>query len=189
MYEYKDKITKYYELHDYISKSSLPGNPSIQHDYIHGNMSDLRINLKHRFMSKQLYENLQNWGLDGFITGQLIITVEKHVAKDIRTTFQAPRFKCDSREIFKILNDTVKTIKACKRMNPKLVVSREYGDKLHKLTYTTVAHMLLKASCPQDVLQSTHTKNYNSLIDIIESKAFRHFYKIIHPNTEIYFND
>jgi len=191
MYERILKYRKTENLSQGIDVSNFTDLIYHKTEYKHGRIEDLRITPVFTMTSTGLKEALvmsrdatlfiQQWRKLP-LSGQLVI---EHDNEENRSCFSIEEkqynlyYECDSRKIFKTLNDLSKTIVGAANLS---------GKKLWEGHYSIPTSHLMAAVLLDDTQKAVHmlrSYSVNSVYNKLKTPEFKHYYKIIHPDTNI----
>ena len=179
------KESRLYYLQHGILSSDLHFNFTHHRNYKHGFVYDLliqpnsRIQDEIRVPSVSLINVLETWGISNFVSDTIRV-MNNEGRLNIHTNMMQLRYKCNTREIFKPLNNLIKSLEATKKMNKMQSFNPKY-----KLTDTVLLSTLKLPNLTNQISALTLYDTF-SVIDRLKNNQFRHYYKILHPNTGFY---
>jgi len=204
IYMYKQILeTKYsVQMNEGIDPNDIPGISKSPFNYQHGRVEDLMLVLNNAdpkytnnngtnqikfVISKELSDSLLEWGVVIPNTKPFILyETRRHVTIKKDNYKSIVSYECNSREIFKPLNNLIRCVKAQR----KLIKFKEpdYFIAENCIKFSKLMGLILADNQELSIksLKNVHTSKIQSTI---ESAKFKHFYKLAHPDTTFIIKD
>ena len=156
-----------------------------QQKYVHGSVADLWIAGKYHVYSQSILKMLETWGVRiPYNSGHIDLPVAGMYYIELHDVL-IMKYECNSRQVFKPINDLIKGIKAMQRIGMTYEPAKNYRN----LSFTWLISSLQNMTTEQCLELAQTTWGLTTTLDHLQNDKFRHYYKILHPQTRLYYDD